>query len=289
MDPNLLRYYREHGPMTEVRTRQDMVSNIPPDLETIVSYVQNVLLHQHWSGAYGVELNPARQREPFLRSFEEKLVFLSEKGYSHVSEQKPYPERMVGICRDFSVVGAALCREAGIPARARCGFATYFGPGKYEDHWVLEYWNEEQGRWVMVDAQLDELQRNVLKISFDPLDVGKDQFITAPRAWQMCRQGKADPELFGIFQWWGYDYLNCNLMLDVNSLLKMPMQPWDGWKGYKATAVQQWTEADFEVVDTLAELALSADENFPAFSQFVLGHDQIKVPADLTAVFNVND
>lgn len=252
MDPNLLRYYREHGPMTEVRTKQDMVSNIPPDLETIVSYVQNVLLHQHWSGAYGVELNPARQREPFLRSFEEKLVFLSEKGYSHVSEQKPYPERMVGICRDFSVVGAALCREAGIPARARCGFATYFGPG-------------------------------------NPLDVGKDQFITAPRAWQMCRQGKADPELFGIFQWWGYDYLNCNLMLDVNSLLKMPMQPWDGWKGYKATAVQQWTEADFEVVDTLAELALSADENFPAFSQFVLGHDQIKVPANLTAVFNVND
>ena len=103
-----------------------------------------------------------------LRSFEEKLVFLSRRGFQHVSDQKSPQDKMIGICRDFSVAAAALCREAGIPARARCGFATYFEPGKYIDHWVLEYWNEVEQRWVMVDPQLDELQRRTLRISFDP-------------------------------------------------------------------------------------------------------------------------
>jgi hypothetical protein len=44
-----------------------------------------------------------------------------------------------------------------------------------------------------VDAQLDELQREVLKIPFDPLDVTRDQFIVGGRAWQMCRSGSGYP------------------------------------------------------------------------------------------------
>ncbi|MEV0232908.1 hypothetical protein [Nonomuraea sp. NPDC050786] len=27
----------------------------------------------------------------------------------------------------------------GIPARARCGFATHFARGKHLDHWITEY------------------------------------------------------------------------------------------------------------------------------------------------------
>ena len=108
-----------------------------------------------------------------LRSFEEKLVFLRRRGFQHVSAQRSLQAGMIGICRDFSVAAAALCRDAGIPASARCGFATYFEPGKYIDHWVMEYWTEVEQRWVMVDPQQDELQRRTLRISFDPLDVGE--------------------------------------------------------------------------------------------------------------------
>jgi hypothetical protein len=141
----------------------------------------------------------------------------------------------------------------------------------------------------MVDAQLDELQINALRITFDPLDVGEEDFINGPRAWRMCRQGKADPNHFGIFQWWGYGYLICNLILDVNALLKMPMQPWDGWRGYKSLPLEKWTEADFAVMDELTTLALSVDDNFQAFSEFVLNNDKIRVPVDLNEVNNLND
>lgn len=286
MNPKVLQYYLEHGPMTKVADHQEMIANIPQDITIIVKYVQNILLHQHWSRAYGVELTPERQRELLLRSFEEKLAFLRAKGFRHVSDQRATEEKMVGICRDFSVVAAALCRTAGIPARARCGFATYFEPGKYTDHWVMEYWNAQEGRWVMVDAQLDELQQKTLEITFDPFDLGPEHFFTGPRAWILGRSGQVDPNLFGIFQWWGLDYLSGNLILDVNSLLKVPLQPWDGWKGYKSLPTSEWSAEDFAVMDQLAELALAVDTDFDTFAEFVRSNEKIRVPDDLGEVFD---
>lgn len=282
----ILKLYQEHDVMTEIKTTKYMVTNIPKNIKTIVSYVQNILLHQHWSGAYGLELSEERKKEPWLRSFEEKLIYLDKLGYTHVSEQKPNENKMISICRDFSIVAAALCREAGIAARARCGFASYFEKGKYIDHWVLEYWNEHKKQWIMVDAQLDDLQQKVLKVPFDPLDVSGEYFITAPKAWLMCREGRLNSELFGIFKWWGYDYLRCNLILDANSLVKMPMQPWDMWDGYKNLPIEEWTKKDYEVMDDLAKLALNVDNNFEALYKYVQGNDKIRVPEDLGKIVN---
>ena len=279
-----IKLYQEHDIMTEIKTMKHLVSNIPKDIETIVAYVQNILLHQHWSGAYGMELSDERKKETWIRSFEEKLIFLSKQGYTHISEKKEIKDKMISICRDFSVVAAALCREAGIAARARCGFASYFEEDKFIDHWVLEYWNEDRKQWIMVDAQMDELQRKVLRLPFDPLEVSEEYFITGPKAWLMCREGKLDPELFGIFKWWGYDYLKCNLILDANSLLKLPMQPWDMWYGYKSLPIEEWSEKDYEVMDELSRLALNVDNNFEALYKFVKSNDMIKVPEDLEKV-----
>lgn len=101
-----------------------------------------------------------------------------------------------------------MLRAQGVPARARCGFGTYFWPGRYEDHWVREYWNGE--RWVSVDAQLDELQRGKLGIVFDPLDLPPGQFVPASCAWQMCRSGEADAEKFGIFDMHGLWFIRAS-------------------------------------------------------------------------------
>ena len=56
----------------------------------------------------------------------------------------------------------------------------------------------------MVDAQLDELQINALRITFDPLDVG-EEVLSMGAAWRMCRQEKSSKS-FRYFQWWGYGY-----------------------------------------------------------------------------------
>jgi transglutaminase-like putative cysteine protease len=83
---------------------------------------------------------------------------------------------------------AAMLRAKGIPARARCGFGTYFTPGRWEDHWVCEYWHNTAQQWIMVDAQLDAVQQEVLQITFDPLNMAPGHFVLAGEAWQLCRQ-----------------------------------------------------------------------------------------------------
>jgi hypothetical protein len=138
-------------------------------------------------------------------------------------------KKLLGNCRDHSLLLASILRHQGVPARTRCGFGAYFLPNHFEDHWVTEYWNDEQLRWIMVDAQLDELQRNVLKISFDTLDVPRDQFIVAGKAWQMCHSGEQDPNKFGIFDMHGLGFVRGNLLRDVASWNKMELLPWDCW------------------------------------------------------------
>lgn len=282
----VLEYYKKHGIMTEIRFMKDMVKDLPMNVESITSIVQNIFLHQHWAKRYGLELDDKRKEEPWLRSIEEKLIFLNQSGYSHVMDKRPIENKMIAICRDFTVMAVALCREVGIPARARCGFATYFDKDKYIDHWVLEYWNEDKKRWILVDPQLDSIQKEQLNIFFNPLDIEDKYFITGPRAWIMCREGKISPELFGIFDFWGYDYLKCNLILDANSLLKVPMQPWDWWEGYKKTPVLEWDEQNYILMDKLAECALHVDEAFDTLYSFVEQNDRIKVPKDLGMVGN---
>ncbi|MCA2211786.1 transglutaminase-like domain-containing protein [Wangella sp. NEAU-J3] len=48
-------------------------------------------------------------------------------------------------CRHFAVLACALLRHRGIPARARCGFATYFQPGKGLDHTSGDGWRRRTG------------------------------------------------------------------------------------------------------------------------------------------------
>lgn len=82
---------------------------------------------------------------------------------------------------------------------------------------------------MLVDAQLDAFQCTEMKITFDPLDVPRDQFIVGGRAWQMARSGQVDPERFGIFDMHGLGFVRGNLVRDVAALNKVELLPWDCW------------------------------------------------------------
>ncbi len=282
-----LSLFLSHGPMDTPGVQQDMLKHLPQEPRALVKLVQNALIHAHMARwAYGIELDETRNQEPWQRTIEEKLAWLKAHGYKDISDPHPMVEHMVGICRDFSVLAACLFREAGIPARARCGFGTYFEKDKYVDHWVLEWWNKDRNAWQLTDAQLDVAQCEKLAVDFDPMDVPRDRFLTGPISWTLARSGQADPLKFGIFTWWGYDYLCCNLLLDVNSLLNTPMQPWDGWAGYKNMPSETWSADDWAVVDELVRLAGGVDQDFETFRQFVAKHDKIRVPEDWSLVRN---
>jgi len=260
-----------------------MLQELPRDVPSLVKLVQNALVHQHMARwVYGLELDAVRTKEPWLRTVEEKLGWLKTHGYVHVGDPHPVEERMVGICRDFSVLAVCLFRETDIAARARCGFSTYFEPGKFIDHWVVEWWNSERNAWQLTDAQLDGPQLEKLGHPIEAHDVPRDRFVTAPLAWKMAREGRADPELFGILQWWGYDFLAWNLMLDANALMGDPFQPWDRWGSYADRPAEQWQPDDYALFDTLA----AATEDPAALADFFEGNPGLRIPRDWSQVVN---
>jgi hypothetical protein len=116
-----------------------------------------------------------------------------------------------------------------VPARARCGYGAYFTPGWFESHWVVEY--RAADGWKLADVQLDELQRAALGIAFDPLDVPREQFLTAIEAWQKVRAGAADPARFGLPepQIAGIDFIAGDVIHDRAALENLESLPWDGW------------------------------------------------------------
>ena len=186
-------FLKTAGPITDPGDLGYLFDNLPTDIGDLCRVVQGLVIHIFWADRYGVQLSPERQAEVQLRFVRPQLARILALDPRPLTEARPPEQRLVGNCRDFSTLLTAMLRRQGVPARARCGFGAYFMPGHFEDHWVCEYWKAEQRRWVLVDAQLDALQQKVLRLPFDPLDVPRDQFIVGGKAWQMCRDGEADP------------------------------------------------------------------------------------------------
>jgi hypothetical protein len=188
-------------------------------------------------------------------------------------------QRIVGNCRDYSVLLVSLLRHKGIAARARCGFATYFTPGKHEDHWICEYWNDKDKRWIRVDAQLDSLQLDYLKIEFDPHDLPEGTFRSGAETWRLCRQGELDPELCGIFDMKGLWFVQGDLVRDFMALNKFEVLPWDCNEIMVGPDVKVSPE-DYRFLDKIAELVLGGDKSFGEIRSLYAVDQRLRMPAD---------
>lgn len=153
-------------------------------------------------------------------------------------------------CRDYTMLCVALIRAAGIPARARCGFATYFELGGYTDHWVVEYWDKDRQGWHLLDAQTKRY------------DLQTGQFINAATAWQLYRKYGFSADLFGFtsvpeFAETGTSYLIGNMVRDVSALLKEELSYVEDFpmkqKDYPLN------ETNLALLDKISDLILNED------------------------------
>jgi hypothetical protein len=273
-----LEYYAHPGLMTDPGEQVGLLEGLPPEIPALCQVVQGNLLHIFWAERYGVELSEVRKQEAEIRSVAGMLTRIRSVDDCPLTIPRPLEERLVGNCRDFTTMLCALLQHRGIPARARCGFGTYFERGKYVDHWVCEYWKAKEGRWVMVDAQLDEFQCQALQIAFDPHDVPHDQFLTGGKAWGLCRAGQADPEHFGIFDMWGLWFIRGNLVRDLAALNKMELLPWDCW-GLIDKDEETLTPDDMALLDHVAALTQADNEVFAEVRAIYENEDRLRVPS----------
>ena len=274
---NPLEYYAAPGLMTDPREHAPLFDDLPRDVAALCKVVQGVMIHIFWAERYGIKLSDERKNEVQIRSVARKLAHILELDPRPLSDARSLDKKLVGNCRDFSVMLTALLQHQGVPARARCGFGRYFMPGKYEDHWVCEYWHATENRWRFVDGQLDEFQQQALRIRFSPLDVPRTMFITGGKAWQMCRAGQANPDRFGIFDMHGLWFVRGDFVRDVAALNKMDLLPWDGW-GIIETKDNDLSAADLAFLDRVAELTQGDVPQFDAVRAVYESDARLRVP-----------
>lgn len=276
----LLDFYLDEGPVTRWGRHSGLKQGLPSDVAALRDLLQGLMVHIFWAGRYGLALSEARKGEVSLRRLDQKLDRVLELDGSRLTQARPLERRLVGNCRDFSVVMTAFLRAVGIPARARCGFGTYFLPDHFEDHWVCEYWNSGAGRWILADAQLDALMTATLKLDFDPLDVPRDRFVVGGAAWRMCRRGEADPEKFGIFDMHGLGFVRGDLIRDFLALNKVEILPWDHGHGHLKGIPDESAarERDLALMDRVAALTLDADGSFDALRALYAANSGFRAP-----------
>ena len=221
--------WRQPAGMTVLGRHAAAADGLPAGPGPLAAIVQGLLIHEHIAPTYGVTLSDQQQACVHLRPADAVLDAIVSTDSRPLDRARPPGERIAGVCRHFTLLHVALLRQQGHAARARCGFATYFTPGRFVDHWVTEWWDPTLERWTLVDAQLDAHQRALFAIPFDPLDVPRDRFVVAGDAWRLCRDGQADPASFGIHTMAGAWFVASNVLRDVAALANREMLPWDVW------------------------------------------------------------
>lgn len=256
-------YYVCHGELTDPKEHLAHLEGLPLDVAGLCRITQGLLVHDY----FGLHLYGPPPPGHDLASREtlpvsERLTAILAAHNEPISTPRPPFERTVGTCRDFSLMLCAMLRHHAVPARVRCGFAKYFTPPSYEDHWICEYWKAAEQRWAMADAQLDEAHRKHLSIDFDTTDLPEDQFIFPWQAWHLCRSGAAEAAQFGQGGAVGEWFLQVNLARDLLSLCKCEVSAWDSWRD----ALRRSRNLDDEAVlqcDQIAGLAEAARDLSP--------------------------
>jgi Transglutaminase-like superfamily len=282
MASDILAFYASHGPMTDPGEANALIEKLPNDAAALTGVIQGLGIYDVVArDFYGFEPPADRLAEIHLRSIADRLARIMELDDQPLPVAREPERRAVQRCNAFALMLVTMLRAKGVPARSRCGFAAYFNPPNFEDHWVCEYWDARDSRWRLMDPQIDDVWRARLKIRVDTLDLPQGQFLTASEAWRRCRSGEADAQRFGISfaGLRGLWFVAGNVVRDMAALNKMEMLPWDVWGAQPGPA----ETFDLALFDELAALTREPDHTFAELRRRYDEDGRLRVPP---TVFN---
>ena len=247
--------YARQSPYSDPGRYARLFDALPTDVGELATVVRNVIVHY---AAGGFTFTGERLAEIDHRWVDRILDTDQRRFDAALAQPRPAQERVVGCCRDFTLLTVAALRHQGVPARSRIGFASYFSPDFHYDHAIVDYWDGT--RWVFLDAML-----NPADWPFDPGDlprrVGAEpdeppMFATAAQVWWAYRSG-ADVSSYGVapnLPLRGPDFVGDYVILELAHRRREETLLWDVWG-----AMPLGGDGDPDLLDEVAALLLAAD------------------------------
>jgi hypothetical protein len=291
-----LRFYREQSELSSPGKYTSLFDNLPTDVHELCRVIQGLMLHQFWildETNYGLSAQSLKDAgrdlngEINLRSVEQILDFLIQMDDRSLTTPRPLESRVIGNCRDYSLLLTAMLRHRGIPARVRSGVARYFFPieGHLEDHFICEFWNQAD-RWQQSDAQIDDLQRSVLNVSMDMADLPPDQFLNAGEAYAELTEGRVEPDKIGIFDFVGERYVRYKLISDLACVSGVEVLAWEGWGICQAIDTNALSGEELALLEEIAGMLVTLDPSQHQRARTLFeSHPQLRIPDDYTPYY----
>lgn len=182
------------------------------------------------------------------------ILRLDETGFT---QNRDVTKRITVSCRQASILFSAILKAKGIPCRSRAGYMDFGDAGdSFMEHWVNEYWNSKEQRWVLVDA--DGYYEYENRFGYSQFDLPRRKFVTASEVWLGLRNGTLDKKIDMFVS----DPLQgaCEyLFMDFHSLMNNEIfysyQPL-----YLRNGLRSVDESKLQELDILAKLLESPDE-----------------------------
>jgi len=255
LEPGEFAFYTTQSAVSDPGALARYYEALPDDPGELALVVRRLMIHRLEGEPFGFEIAEGRMHDDAeVRYADEILKLIVERVDAPLTTPRGYADRFVGICRDFALLLCSFLRAKGIPARIRSGFADYFGDdGFHFDHVVTEYWDAGRG-WLLADPEVTEGH----VVEFDPMDVPRERFLVAGKAWQLIRAGKAEAKTFGlklpdgdlVGEW----FVAGNIRLDLSAVNKVETLLWDIW-GIGAGADGDMTDEIHDLYDLAARVA----------------------------------
>jgi Transglutaminase-like superfamily len=264
----ITRFYRQPSPTSDLGRHAGLARGLPADPEALSAIVRGLLIHNFTVEVQGLSFPVERMSHMQAVGAEAILDNVLSLDPAPLGAERPAGRRMVGFCYHFALLHCALLRATGTPARIRCGFAGYFAPQRWIDHWVTEYWDGDG--WLLTDPQIGRR------------GLASDDFQDGLTAWGLCRAGASAPAAYGNGQLWGWDELRGSLINDVAALGKVEVAGWYWCDRLKVEPLDQPHDGLDTSLDALSCLAASA-ESVETIRECLDRYPELRPPADAVA------
>lgn len=271
MNQKIIEHYRETSIYTYAGNYKDYFKSLPDDIPELGKLICSQIIHRITLKEGNTNMNQSllygdMTRFPWYRmrceddilltavAMTAELFRLDNKSFTF---ERQVENKIIVTCRYVSVLISAILKAKGIPCRCRSGFAPYFKAGLSLDHWINQYWDKRQERWVTIDADFF----GDSSLGFNQYDIPVEKFDWAADTWLAIREDKTDGDKFiyaggekslkAVIRAVFYDFHAL-----MNNEISYEFQP-----SYIENKFDKLTEDDFKEIDVLAKLMINNDEN----------------------------
>ena len=250
-----LTYFASQSALTDLGKYGEQYAAVPADVTAICGVVQGLFLKQEERYKYPIVNERllgthARQVSAVL-----DWVMKFKKG-GNVVDAREIPDKFLASSSDYANLFVAICREKGIAARKRVGFAN----GASCDY--AEYW--DGSAWKQID----------------PSGEIEGEIVSAAKVWTACRAGEDDAAKYvadAQTKHIGWEAVRTNLILDLAAMNKVELLNWDRY-GWLLRPFADFSDKALATMDTAAAALLKADEDFDAVLAVYENEEGLQAP-----------